>query len=92
MEYIENNKLIAEFMGGVFDNHNEQPQPYWEFWEEEPPHTYPYIFNRHLNYYSSWDWLMPVAEKIGDENNLSFDIETTYIKVVEFIKWYNKKH
>ena len=41
-------------------------------------------------YHTSWDWLMPVVEKIGNENYLSFDIEDTYNNVVEHIKWYNE--
>ena len=63
-ETIENNKLIAEFMGGEFANHNCQPTAYWEFWKDEPPSNAPYIFNRHLKYHTSWGWLMPVVEKI----------------------------
>ena len=63
-ETIENNKLIAEFMGGEFANHNCQPTAYWEFWKDEPPSNAPYIFNRHLKYHTSWDWLMPVVEKV----------------------------
>ena len=66
-ETIENNKLIAEFMGGEFANHNCQPTAYWEFWKDEPPSNAPYIFNRHLKYHTSWDWLMPVYSKAMQE-------------------------
>ena len=63
-----------------------------------------YAFNEHgqLKYHLSWDWLMPVVQKIGDEYlNTPFDetyshlteqyeniwtIEDTYNAVVEFIK------
>ena len=59
-------------------------------------------FDGELQYHASWDWLMPVVQKIGDEYlNTPFDetyshlteqyeniwtIEDTYKAVVEFIK------
>ena len=59
------------------------------------------------DYHTSWDWLMPVVEKIKrtdlsrdmvmqgmDELIDAFDaedIETTYQAVVEFIKQHNKE-
>jgi len=87
---MNNNKLIAEFMGVettdglVFQDNNTH--------EFHP-----------IKYHTSWDWLMPVVEKILD---LSFqddgdaedfynvrdcmpDINHTYKAVVEFIKEYN---
>ena len=69
-----------------------------------------YAFNEHgqLKYHLSWDWLMPVVQKIGDEYlNTPFDetyshlteqyeniwtIEDTYNAVVEFIKDYNQNN
>ena len=63
-----------------------------------------YAINEHgqLKYHLSWDWLMPVVQKIGDEYlNTPFDetyshlteqyeniwtLEDTYNAVVEFIK------
>lgn len=55
-------------------------------------------------YHTSWNWLMPVVEKIvrmkefqvGRNSNaiasalLCVDIKILYPEVVEFIKWYNK--
>ena len=67
-----------------------------------------YAFNEHgqLKYHLSWDWLMPVVQKIGDEYlNTPFDetyshlteqyeniwtLEDTYNVVVEFIKEQNE--
>ena len=62
-----------------------------------------YAFNEHgqLKYHLSWDWLMPVIEKITelceepqelDELKhalLCVDIKSVYFIVVEFIKEYN---
>ena len=55
-----------------------------------------------LRYHNSWDWLMPVLDKVKkirclpDEHDESFswvckssDIEAEYNAVVEFIKEYN---
>lgn len=68
-EIIEGNKLIAEFMG-------------WELWESifdgfgfnVDPEIIPDARNDHSNFHkindlrfnSSWDWLMPVIEKIEE--------------------------
>ena len=91
---MKENKLIAEFMGldtKVFNsgllNYNNN-----NVWYEE----------HELSYNVSWDWIMPVVQKIGDEYlNTPFDetyshlteqyeniwtIEDTYRAVVEFIK------
>ena len=49
-------------------------------------------------YHTSWDWLMPVVEKIeklevGDVawTSVYFDIQREYDKAVEFIKTFNEK-
>lgn len=51
-------------------------------------------------YDTSWDWLMPVVEKIGKQyiptdlaiNRITIfePIEGVYSAVVQFIKWYNQ--
>lgn len=90
----DKNKLIAEFMG------YSQPHP------DYPNSTYWYREDGSiltiLLYDTSWNWLMPVIEKILD---ISLNLDTmemyynitdsipnfknTYNAVVEFIKWYN---
>ena len=52
-EILEGNKLIAEFMGFTVG----------EFGFQEPGEEWQQPF-KHLKYHSSWDWLMPVVEKI----------------------------
>ena len=95
---MKDNKLIAEFMG----------------WDIESPTTLPsnlHLSNLELDnnevleykFHTSWDWLMPVVDKIfalavADENiELFYDVQThipdktaTYNAVVEFIKEHNK--
>ena len=82
---MQNNKLIAEFMGVDYvdiDTYLES--------------------NKELQYHASWDWLMPVVEKIMWDNDIEDNqctniaealcdakIDRVYDAVVEFIKTYN---
>jgi len=57
----------------------------------------------HHNYYTSWDWLMPVVQKIkdtptyGSTDGVDFSltndltIESLYESVIEFIKYLNEE-
>jgi len=56
METTENNKLIAEFMGGI-----SVPNDYINFPVTNGINAMPIS---KLKYHSSWDWLIPVVEKI----------------------------
>ena len=94
---MKNNKLIAEFMGvnptilgdeityemyGIIDCIEDGVDEQHFFLEEQ------------LMFHTSWDWLMPVIEKIEEQNELigahilSTDIGKTYHGVVKFIKTY----
>lgn len=54
-EIIEGNKLIAEFMGYKEHNHAS-----YKTYEKDGKHTYEVT----LQYYTKWEWLMPVVQKI----------------------------
>ena len=87
---MKNNKLIAEFMGLVVSDSDNYTSEL---------HT---NVDVDLKYHTSWDWLMPVVNKIEDylADNVgkvgyfdeclnSNDLEVRYQAVVEFIKTYN---
>lgn len=100
----ENNKLIAEFMGGY--------TPYEKFGDStEYYYRGHYVTLENMKFQTSWDWLMPVVEKI-ESLGYVFTIQggkaeygemisearcfiakdklsSTYQAVVEFIKEYN---
>lgn len=60
-EITEGNKLIAEFMGGVYKMDYTGIDKAWHF-QKSPDvkkvHFYELLYN------SDWSWLMPVVEKI----------------------------
>jgi hypothetical protein len=101
---MENNKLIAEFMGLIKYSEQHDGMYCVETMELD---DFPILF-KDGSYDSSWDWLMPVVQKIGDEYlNTPFDetyshlteqyeniwtLEDTYNAVVEFIKDYNQNN
>tara|TARA_R110002020_G_scaffold59805_1_gene162784 strand:- start:1432 stop:1737 length:306 start_codon:yes stop_codon:yes gene_type:complete len=101
---MESNKLIAEFMGlpkvpcniGTEDG-------YFTEGYKHPNVAVPTIPSG-MQYKYSWDWLMPVVNKIEDylSENVgkvgyfdeclnSNDLDVRYQAVVEFINEYNKK-
>jgi len=100
-DIIEGNKLIAKFIGGVTKDINSNNRGIaWisahmdddeiNFNEEDYPET-PHDgscwkFNE-LRYHSSWDWLMPVVEKIEEIGETSkrygtlCTIDTNHIRI-----------
>jgi len=95
---MEDNKLIAEFMG--MTSHEQDGGCMIQMTHQGNE----VVLVSSLKYHTSWDWLMPVVSKIARneeyfENVWSerlFDIvpfgriEEVYEVVVEFIKEYNK--
>ena len=111
-EIEKNNQMIAEFMnciikkmGDTLHGHAIYAIPttkYYEFPEED----YKGYRVEFLKYHSSWNWLMPVVEKIVPPHGQVLDgikyqtavvdalgtarIEKVYDVVVEFIRWHNE--
>jgi len=82
MNTTKGNKLIAEFMGvspvgsGASDK---EPNWYdgWELQKAGLPFKCGIMGNgtHELPFHSSWDWLMPVVEKIENESDSIIEIE-----------------
>ena len=72
MNIETNNKLIAEFMGGIY---KKNPATLKNYDDRITINDVSYKFNsdgitkNYLQYYSSWDWLMPVVKKIINLSN-----------------------
>ena len=104
-ELIENNKLIAEFMGYTPNEYGVYQTPHGKYHLD------------HFSFHSSWDWLMDVVEKIeslgyeffivedrvkiahntdhSTETIIDFTLggskrDATYNAVVKFINEYNR--
>ena len=66
------NELIHEFMGHDWTKENFQ----WR------PGGIVSMTKEHLDFYqTSWDWLMPVVEKIGEELGYRVTICTTFTRI-----------
>ncbi len=73
-EYIEGNKLIAEFMGG--DLINDAPEDYpngYYIWKGDFETDYSQLED--FEFHENWNWLMEVVEKI--------ESLTQYVKIVQ---------
>lgn len=69
MTTIEGNKLIAEFMGCYGDTHWSGGESVFRYGFKDTHITerwHESQFDEMTPYHSSWDWLMPVVEKIED--------------------------
>ena len=97
---LEGNKLIAEFMEGIFkivdlDTKNSEECVFFNKGND------PFPFNS-LAYHRDWNWLMEVVEKIDilstkdssklkiEELSIFSEIYEVWIAAIEFIEWYNK--
>jgi hypothetical protein len=99
---MENNKLIAEFMGNI---------PIFENEYQMVTHNNMCYGIDELKYDTDWNWLMPVVERIeslgivveirenvcyietslGNYSELEdTKLQATYKAVVKFINWYNE--
>jgi len=93
------NKLIAEFMG-LINHHNDSSVMLRKVSHNNEPLINEVVPLKALQYDTSWDWLMPVANEIiksRDEQNADWDltdlkyalqttnIELVYKEVVHFI-------
>jgi hypothetical protein len=105
---MEDNKLLAEFMGLV-----ESIIPN-QYWTEKSSEGFGMGKLKELKYHTDWNWLMQVVEKIESlgvvveiRENVCYietttidyyseleetKIQATYIACVRFVKWYNEQN
>lgn len=94
-EILNGNTLIAVFMGGEF--RTDLPFTYTkEGWVNTPANDNMQIAqNYDLKYHSSWDWLMPVVEKIEDLDDKFYFVKIhsggCFIHPINNTKAYNVK-
>ena len=85
----EGNKLIAEFMGYIWEekyNGYYKPNPKWTVNGKVKSWIEKIDGESSLKYHSSWDWLYPVIKKISDYVLFTdFGDEPTLTEVIE--KW-----
>jgi len=95
-QIIEGNKLIAEFMGGERHWLNGMKEPFtddtiWGYYDVgvNITSTYsgrPIALVNDLKYHTSWDWLMPVVEKIELGDGVRVDIYQFGCKIFRYGK------
>lgn len=93
METIEGNRLIAEFMGYSLRKIDGEME--WDYNPIDNPHgSYPTLrlpicgtSENNLRFHESWDWLMPVVEKIDsllmDDKFVTVQMNRTLIEMPE---------
>jgi len=94
---MKENKLISEFMGMNYGDPNDN-----SVMIQMTPQGNEVVPINSMEYHSSWDWLMPVVERIEQvmqgvpqqmlHLSLYSTIDEVYQAVVEFIKEYNKDY
>jgi hypothetical protein len=105
MNTQENNKLIAEFMGAtpIMLGASKEYEMYGiiECIEDGEDEKH-FFIDDELLFDQSWDWLMPVVERIEQVHegvpqelihlSLFSTRDEVYNAVVDFIKWYNEQN
>lgn len=106
-EIIEGNKQIAEFMGAKIGKGGTKKYPVFvnlPIWHGQKMQLWTTSL-KDVRYHESWDWLIPVCEKIKGFLHVSMESrpkaqrvlhalefvnrEIVYELVLKFIKWYN---
>jgi hypothetical protein len=84
MTTIENNKLIAEFMGVRHTDDSKYLETLKEMKSDGLYFEQGYMTSE-LHYYTDWRWLMEVVDKINNLNNL-VQIHDNHVKIVNNTK------
>tara|TARA_B110000285_G_scaffold189_1_gene265 strand:- start:1722 stop:2045 length:324 start_codon:yes stop_codon:yes gene_type:complete len=76
---MKNNKLIAEFMGMTYGDPNDN-----SIMTQTTPQGNEIVPIESMDYHSSWDWLMPVIDKISGIKNWSINATLDWLSESEF--------
>tara|TARA_R110000868_G_scaffold397556_1_gene670279 strand:+ start:80 stop:481 length:402 start_codon:yes stop_codon:yes gene_type:complete len=76
MNTQENNRLIAEFLGMELGDDK-------TMYYDDAENLHPPTPINELKFHSSWDWLMPVVDKIEREHKANFRIKCTWNEFTE---------
>jgi len=90
MKTEEGNKLIAEFMGMTLGHPDKEETRWKDDWFEklsvDGGHFESGSRHKHLLFHNSWDWLMPVVEKIlslqDEDEDFLFNVTIDANKIV----------
>lgn len=87
MEITDGNKLIAEFMGYVLHSSFDGDMTYWNHGDKyfKPKAVIRLDKGEVLEFDTSWDWLMPVVEKIERIEGVIVDIHREATKIKFYI-------
>jgi len=100
MNTIEGNNDIAKFMGFELTRYG-----YWMSEKTPTGSIAGWYKPNEMKYHSSWDWLMPVVEKINRwhinnlcekmdfylfQQSITSSIDMVWDGCVQFIQWYNE--
>jgi len=84
----ESNRLIAEFMGWEKGENYSEEYPFYEAWDEIIDQYVP----ADMKFNISWDWLMPVVEKIEHLKGCHVIITTSLLcEIFHFGKLVNNR-
>lgn len=83
-EILEGNRLIAEFMGGIYKSDRFVIDDGWVFL---PFHNMQQI--KRLKYNSSWDWLIPVYNKFTSDLDIAWKITSKGVFIHNHNNGYN---
>ena len=90
---LEGNKMIAEFMGWKFIYKGKDYKVWNPDFKSEEQHPNDWVFatwikddfeeymSRILRYHLSWDWLMPVIEKLNTNHAIIFEYTISLIPI-----------
>lgn len=84
MTTTDKNKLIAEFIGAKESQYKNEYEMYnFVSCIEDGENEQHYFKPEDMRFHSSWDWLMPVVEKIESLSEVNYKIEISHYTYID---------